>query len=145
VSGGSFAFVEGATSDLAFTASGATLADVFAAAAEAMCAATVEHPEQVQAKVVRSVTLRDDDVELLLLRFLNELIFLRDAEGLVLRPSRVSCDADGSDFALTAELAGEPIDPSRHALASEVKAATAHGLSVRRTPEGWEASATLDI
>lgn len=145
MSGGSFAFVEGATSDLAFTASGATLADVFAAAAEAMCAATVEHPEQVQGKVVRSFSLRDDDLELLLLRFLNELIFLRDAEGLVLRPLRVSCQADGSDFALDVELAGEPLDPSRHALASEVKAATAHGLSVRRTPEGWEASATLDI
>lgn len=145
MSGGSFAFVEGATSDLAFTASGATLADVFAAAAEAMCAATVEHPKQVAPQVVRTVSLRDDDLELLLLRFLNELIFLRDAEGLVLRPSRVSCQAEGSDFALDVELAGEPLDPSRHALASEVKAATAHGLSVRRTPEGWEASATLDI
>jgi SHS2 domain-containing protein len=142
---GSFAFVEGATSDLAFTASGATLGEVFAAAAEAMCAATVEHPEQVQATVVRSVGLRDDDVELLLLRFLGELIFLRDAEGLVLRPVRVACDAADGGFVLTADLAGEPLDPARHALASEVKAATAHGLSVRRTQDGWQASATLDI
>ena len=145
MSGGSFAFVEGATSDLAFTASGATLADVFAAAAEAMCAATVEHPEHVAPHVARTLSLRDDDVELLLLRFLNELIFLRDAEGLVLRPLRVACEDAEGGFVLTAELAGEPLDPSRHALASEVKAATAHGLSVRRTSEGWEASATLDI
>lgn len=144
MSGATFAFVEGATSDLAFTASGATLADVFHAAAEAMCAATVEQPAEVAPKVARTLTLRDDDVELLLLRFLNELIFLRDAEGLVLRPVRVACDADGG-YALTAELAGEPLDRARHALASEVKAATAHGLSVRETATGWRATVTLDI
>ena len=45
----------------------------------------------------------------------------------------------------TAELEGEPLDRTRHALASEVKAATAHGLSVRETPEGWQASVTLNI
>ena len=144
MSGRSFAFVEGATSDLAFTASGASLADVFHAAADALCAATVEHPEQVAPKVVRTLSLRDDDVELLMLRFLNELVFLRDAQGLVLRPVRITCEAEGG-FALEAELAGEPLDPARHALASEVKAATAHGLSVRRSPDGWQATVTLDI
>jgi SHS2 domain-containing protein len=145
VSGGSFAFVEGATSDLAFVATGATRADVFHAAAEALCAATVERPDDVAPKVVRTLALRDDDVELLLLAFLNELIYLRDAEGLVLRPLRVSWRDAGDGFELRAELAGEPLDRARHALASEVKAATAHGLAVRPTPEGWQAQVTLDI
>ena len=142
--GGSFCFVEGATSDLAFTASGRSLAEVFHAAAEALLAATVERPEDVEPKVVRSLHFSDSDLELLLLRFLNELIYLRDAEDLVLRPRRIDCRTDG-DIELTAELAGEALDPARHGLACDVKAATAHGLALTRTGEAWQASVTLDV
>ena len=140
----SFRFVEGATSDLAFSASGASLAEVFHAAAEALCAATVERPEAVERRVARAVHLTDTDLELLLLAFLNELIYLRDAEGLVLRPVRVECNEE-APFELRAELAGEPLDPARHGLACDVKAATAHGLSLARAQQGWQASVTLDV
>jgi SHS2 domain-containing protein len=142
--GGSFRFVEGATSDLAFTASGASLAEVFHAAAEALLAATVENPQAVEPKVARRLRFTDDDRELLLLRFLNELIWLRDAEGLVLRPTRVECRGDGR-LELSAELAGEPLDPTRHELACDVKAATAHGLALARSGDAWQASVTLDV
>jgi SHS2 domain-containing protein len=142
--GGGFRFVEGATSDLAFTASGGSLAQVFHAAAEALLAATVERPEAVAPRVVRALHLSDSDRELLLLRFLNELIYLRDAEGLVLRPTRVECRSDGG-LELDAELAGEPLDPARHQLACDVKAATAHGLAITRAGDAWQASVTLDV
>jgi SHS2 domain-containing protein len=46
---------------------------------------------------------------------------------------------------LRARLAGERIDGARHALASDVKAATVHGLRVAQTTEGWIATATLDV
>jgi SHS2 domain-containing protein len=142
--GGSFRFVEGATSDLAFTARGASVAEVFHACAEALLAATVERPEAVEPKVVRSLRMSDDDLELLLLRFLNELIYLRDAEGLVLRPTRVECRTDGR-FELAAELSGEMLDSARHEPACDVKAATAHGLALARVGEEWQASVTLDV
>lgn len=142
--GGSFCFVEGATSDLTFTASGGSLSEVFHAAAEALLAATVERPEAVEARVARSLHFTDTDLELLLLRFLNELIYLRDAEGLVLRPTRVDCRAN-SRIELDAELAGEALDATRHELACDVKAATAHGLALARSAGAWQASVTLDV
>jgi len=43
------------------------------------------------------------------------------------------------------KIAGEPIDPDRHILDHEVKAATRHGLSVRRAGPGWIAEVILDI
>jgi SHS2 domain-containing protein len=140
-----FQFVEGATSDLAFTASGDSLSEVFAAAAEALLAATVERPEAVAPQATRELRLIDTDLELLLLRFLNELIYLRDAEGLVLRPKRVACRTDSAEIELDAELVGEPLDPARHGLASDVKAATAHGLSLARVGDGWQSQVTLDV
>ena len=140
----SYEFVEGATSDLSFVARGETLGEVFRAAAEALLAVTVEQPVAVATRVSRPVVLAEPDLELLLLRFLNELVYLRDAEQLLLHPGSLRI-ATGADARLTGELCGEPIDPSRHSLLTEVKAATAHGLSVSRSAEGWEATVTLDV
>lgn len=139
-----YEFVEGATSDLAFVAHGPTLEAVFAAAAEALLAATVEVPDSVERRERRSVTLEEPDLELLLLRFLNELVYLRDAEDLLLHPDRISV-TQNSGARLESELAGERIDPGRHLLATDVKAATAHGLHVTPTSDGWTAAATLDV
>lgn len=142
--GGSFCFVEGATSDLSFTASGQSVSEIFHASAEALLAATVERPEAVLPTISRTLDLTDTDLELLLLRFLNELIYLRDAEGLLLRPRHLECRVDGR-LELHAELAGEPLDPARHERACDVKAATAHGLALARKGDTWRASVTLDV
>ncbi len=141
---GVFRFVEGATSDLTLIASGRTLEEVFAAAAEALLAATVERPARIEPRVARSMTLRDRSADLLLLRFLNELIWLRDAEDVLLRPRHLVVRVDG-EASLEGELEGEPLDVGRHEPANEVKAATLHGLDLSRTSEGWTASVTLDV
>lgn len=139
-----FEFVEGATGDLAFVARGATPEAVFAAAAEALLAATVEDPERVGGGVRRLVALAEPELDLLLLRWLDELIWLRDAEQLLARAGRLTVQRAGEAWRLDGELHGEPIGPG-HQLRSEVKAATAHGLRVGRIGTGWEARVTLDV
>ncbi|MBW2426178.1 MAG: archease [Deltaproteobacteria bacterium] len=141
---GRFQFVEGPTSDLAFEAHGATLEAVFTAAGEAFLAATVEHPDGVEARESRSVELEEPDLELLLLRFLNELVYLRDAEELLLHPDSLEISDDGV-ARLRGRLVGERIARPRHALLSDVKAATAHGLRLLHRGEEWIATATLDV
>jgi len=143
-----FEFVDRVTSDLSFVARGASLSNLFSAAAGALLAATLEDPSRVTARVRRELLLEEPDIELLLLRFLNELVYLRDAELLLLRPRRMRVSLN--DVArLEAELVGEVIDLERHHMATEVKAATAHGLRVARAIAGedeeWEASVTLDV
>jgi SHS2 domain-containing protein len=139
-----FEFIEGATSDLAFRAHGSTLEAAFAAAAQALLAATVEQPEAVERRERRALQLEEPDLELLLARFLNELVYLRDAEDLLLHPEHIEIACDAS-VRLHAQLAGEQVDRARHVLASDVKAVTAHGLRVTKTTEGWTATATLDV
>jgi SHS2 domain-containing protein len=140
----SFEFVEGATSDLAFEARGETLEALFAAAADALLAATLANPEDVDAREHETVQLSETDVELLLLRFLNELIFLCDARGLLLRAGALRIESNG-EARLEGELVGERIDRERHRLEADVKAATAHGLRVERSGAGWRATVTLDV
>lgn len=140
----SFEFVEDVTSDLAFVARGPDLAAVFASSADALLAATLEDAGALEPRVERSIALREPDAELLLLHYLNELIYLRDAEQLLLRAGALDVATDG-EASLAGTLVGEPIDRTRHALLAEVKAATAHGLRVARTRDGFEARVTLDV
>jgi SHS2 domain-containing protein len=139
--------VDEVTSDLACAARGATLEDVFAAAAEALLAATLENPEDVRARSECRVELEERDLELLLLRFLNDLVWRRDAEGLLLRAAELRVRRQGAagPWRLEARLAGEGIDRARHRLAGEVKAATAHGLRVAAADGGYEARFTFDV
>jgi SHS2 domain-containing protein len=140
-----FHFVDAVTSDVSFVAHGDTLGEAFHAAADALLAATLENPEAVQPRLRRTLRLEGSDPELLLLRFLNELVYLRDAEGLLLRPARVAISGEGPGLQLEAEFAGEHFARGRHQPGSDVKAATAHGLQLARAGAGFEATVTLDV
>ena len=140
-----FEFVEGVTSDLCFVARGDSLPAVFAAAAAALLDATVEAPETLRETELRRLELSEPDLELLLLRFLNELVYLRDAHALLLRPRELRVEVAPGEARLVAELAGERVDPNRHRMASDVKAETAHGLSLVPEGAGFRATVTLDV
>ncbi|MBX3026132.1 archease [bacterium] len=140
-----FAWLEDAvTSDVTFRAWGPTLDAVFAAAVEATTAAMVADLGSVRAVERRSVALAAASLDLLLVRLLDEVIFLKDTASLLLRPERVTVDA-GASPRLAAVLVGEVIDPTRHALITDVKAVTWYGLRVERIGDAWEAQVTLDV
>lgn len=133
------------TADVGFVASGATLDECFAAAAEATLRVMLDNPTSLQLREQRQISLEDDALDLLLLKFLEELVYLKDAEGLLLRPTQVQVAQRGQRWCVTAGLEGEGIDPARHALSADVKAVTLHRLSVQRTETGWDATVVLDI
>src|SRR5690606_8214513 len=143
----------GPTSDLTVEARGPTPAAVFAAATDALLAATIASPERLGTSVRRRVAFEEPTLELLLLRWLDEWIYLRDAEQLLMRAASVAVTraaaqggaaGEGAEagWRPEAELAGEPIDAA-HELLTDVKAPTAHGLRVAETAGGWEARVTL--
>lgn len=140
----SFEFVEDVTSDLSFVARGPDLGALFASASDALLAATLDDLATLEPRVRRPVAFAEPDLELLLLHFLNDLVYLRDTEQLLLRAPAL--DVEQRERAkLSGELVGESIDRARHGLLAEVKAATAHGLRVARVAGGWEARVTLDV
>jgi SHS2 domain-containing protein len=139
-----FEFVDGVTSDLCFVARADTLEGLFAAAADALVSATVEDLTSVRELEERLLRLEEPDLELLMLCFLNELIYLRDAQELLLRPKELRIHRERRPR-LEARLVGEKLLPERHRVEAEVKAATAHGLRVAAEAGGWEARVTLDI
>jgi protein archease len=133
------------TSDVTFRAFGRDLDELFTVAGDATTAAMVRSLESVAAGTSRQVSLGANALDLLLMGFLDEIIFWKDRDRLLLRPADVRVRPAGDRYEVTAELRGEPIDLARHEVEADVKAATLHGLRVERSGSGWSAQVTLDV
>jgi SHS2 domain-containing protein len=134
-----------AVADVAFRASGKTLEEVFEAAVDATTGAMVENLSDVGAAVRKRVRLSDSSLDLLLYQLLQEIVFYKDAERLLLRAGSLSFGEKGGAHVLDALLVGERIDEEKHRLIVDVKAVTLHRLSLRETGAGWEATVVLDV
>jgi len=140
-----FEFVEDAvTSDVTFHAWGDTLDELFAAAVDATTAVMVPDLDSVRPVARRMAEVSADALDLLLLRLLEEVVFLKDTDGLLLRAEDVRVP-DAQPVCVQARLIGERIDRLRHGLAADVKAVTLHELRVERRDGLWHADVTLDV
>ncbi len=134
-----------ATADVAFEAWGATLEETFLAAADATLNTMVEEIGTVAPRERRVISLAADSLDLLLFELLQELVYHKDADRLLLRVRDLRIEETGSGYRLHADAIGETIDPDRHPLLADVKAVTLHRLSVEKTPSGWRAVVVLDV
>jgi SHS2 domain-containing protein len=139
----SFELVEAEPHDVSFVVRGPTVEAVFENASEALLAATLKRPESVQDGTTDKLTLIDDTFELLLARFLNELMYLRETRGVLLRARSVQLQL-GNDVRLESDLTGEVLTPARHQITHDVKAALAHTFQFSPERGGWEAVVSLD-
>lgn len=141
-----FEYIEDAvTSDVSFHAWGASLAELFTAAVAALANVMVADLATIRPHLKREVEVDADALDLLLLRLLEELVFLKDSEGLLMLAEVVSVDTSGTRLRARATLAGEGIDRGRHELVADVKAVTLHDLRVAREGDAWHAHVTLDV
>ena len=134
-----------AIADVAFEAWGDSVEALFEAAAEATLGAMVEDPASVAGVERREVRVEKAALDLLLHGFLEEIVFHKDADSLFLRPHELSIRRLPEGFELTGVFAGEPIDPAKHEIITDVKAVTLHHLEVKETARGWEARVILDV
>ncbi len=134
-----------ATADVAFEAWGQTLEELFIAAADATMNVMVEDLTTIIPREHRTIRAEADAIDMLLFEFLQELIYYKDAERLLLRVSRVHIDRRDDHALLAAEASGEELDPQKHELLVDVKAVTLHRFQVERTADGWRAMVILDI
>jgi len=134
-----------ATADVAFEAWGGTLEEMFTAAADATMNVMVEELATIADRQRREMELECDEVDMLLFQFMQEFIFFKDAQRLVLRVRKVDITEEQGKYRLVAEAYGEEIDKDKHELPVDVKAVTLHRFQVQQTKRGWQATVILDI
>jgi SHS2 domain-containing protein len=141
-----YEFVDELTvADIAFRAWGRDVEETFVAAADAVLNAMVEDLETIQPQETRVLNVEHEALDLLLFNFLQELVYYKDAEQLLLRVQQLRIADDGQPYTLQATAAGERIDPERHHMQVDVKAVTLHRFALTQTEAGWEAAVVLDI
>jgi SHS2 domain-containing protein len=126
--------------DVGIVAYGADLPELFANAARGMFQFMID-PDQVRAAESRPLTVKAEDLEGLLVAWLNDLLLVLNGDGFV--PARFQVHAV-NPTRVEASLEGEPVDPDRHRFRLDVKAATYHTLSVKQS-NGWEARVLFDV
>ena len=128
------------SADVGVAAAAPTLAGVFEQIALAMTAVVTTAP--VAACTPVEVCCDGADAELLLVDWLNALIFEMATRGLVFGRFDVAIGPHG----LSATAFGEALDRSRHQPAVELKGATYTALSVDRDEAGcWQARCVVDV
>jgi SHS2 domain-containing protein len=133
------------TADIAFEATGRDLPELFSEAADATTNVMIDNIEAIQPRQTRQIDLSNDKLDMLLFDFLQELIFLKDAERLLVRIREVQIDDRDEMYLLKATAEGETLDVERHHQRADVKAVTLHDFAVERTDGGWKARVLLDI
>ncbi len=123
------------TADVLLRASGDTLEEAYAAAADAMFG-VITDPARIEWRETVEVTAESIDREGLLVTFLSELIARHEIERLVLKDFEVRFTGDN---ALTATAHGEPFDNNRHEAGMHVKAVSYHMIEIADARDGQPA------
>ena len=117
------------TADVGVKAFGTDLSEAFAHAAKAMFD-IITDSSNIESKGEYQIELSAEDLEQLLVDFLDELLFLQGAKNLVFGEFDVIVNE--KECSLRAMVSGEEFDTSKHKVGVEIKAVTYHMLEVDR-------------
>jgi SHS2 domain-containing protein len=135
-----------AVADMAFDASADSPAELFVAATNAMIESLAD-PATVGQTWQQAVDQRGEDLSSLLFEWLEYMTYLKDAHGVVFHHAALALDQLPADagWRLHGRLFGEPVDPARQDLHSDVKGVTKHLYEVGREGMRWKARVVLDV
>ncbi len=124
------------TADKAIKVYGSTLEDIFVNAAFGMFSLMVD-PQEIKVEVTRELEVSSFDTESLLVKWLNELLYLHETEGELYRDFEI---IHLDEKSLRARVWGGKGHPTK----AKVKAATYHNLEIRDVGKGYEATVVFD-
>ena len=133
------------TADVGFELGAPSLEALFDEARRALLMVVFEHPPE-EGEGADAVSLTAPDRETLLVRWLNELVYLIQDAGFVPAGAEIQLpEAGDSGYALEARLTGAPLLLEEYGWQGEIKSATFHGLEVTKGEDGWHARVILDV
>ncbi len=120
------------TADIGLEAWGDGLEDVFCEIAKGMFD-VITDIDKIEKKEEQEFRVKSDSLEMLLVDFLSEFVFLFEVDGMLFSEFSVDIQ-EGDEFVLKAVCKGEKLDLEKHPLGSAIKAVSYHEISV--DPEG---------
>lgn len=133
------------TADVGISACGSSLKEAFSSGAEALLNLVYELPA-IDKRASVDIEAEAPSFELLFVEVLNELIGLLDTKGLAIRSLEATEIVEVAGIvSFTGKAMGEPFDPEKHPVKTEVKAATYSGLRLTEAADRTTIQCLLDI
>jgi SHS2 domain-containing protein len=133
------------TADVKIEVFARTLEEAFEVAGQALVE-TMTELSKVEAKERRSITVTGEDLYALLYEWIEALIVLFDAEGLIFSRFTVyKIEQRTNEWHLTSEVRGETFDIDRHPQGTEVKAITYAEMEIQKEESHVRLQFVLDI
>ncbi len=130
-------------SDIGLTATGKTLAELFADSALGLTGIMVDLKGLREDQMLK-VDIKSDTLSELYYDWLSEIIFLKDAESFLFK--RVSFEyLEAEKGILKAILYGDTINPDRHLLKTDVKAVTLYKFKIEKSFGHWTGELVFDL
>lgn len=126
--------------DVGVCGRGASMEEAFENAARAMTAAIVPL-DLIEAKTTTRVSCRAANREILLVDWLNAVIYAMATKGMVYRDFSVRIAGER----LEGVMRGEKVEPARHEPSVELKGATLTELEVAEENGRWRARCVVDV
>ena len=130
------------TADLKFEAYGETLEKLFQNASLAMFDVIVD-TKKIQPNKTFNINVKGRDLEELLFEFLNELIFLLDAEFFLLNKVKSIKIQENNTYSLEAEFIGD-INEGQYETYGSIKAVTFNDLKISKEDKHYKAIVVVD-
>jgi SHS2 domain-containing protein len=85
------------------------------------------------------------DPSTLLFDWLSEVVYWKDAAGVVFREAPLTLTREGDVWLLRAGLIGAPVDQQTQELHADVKGVTKHRYELKQTGGCWKVNVVLDV
>lgn len=129
------------TADTGFRVTAPALGELLSASAAGLVSIVLD-PSAVRPLETLEISARGEDIESLVVNFLNEVLYVLDGRHFAISSAAVTALGHRG---VSAALLGEPRDDTRHPPRLVVKAVTYHQLVVEQCASGWLAEVYLDI
>ena len=140
-----FRFLEDiAMADIGFEAEGESVEEVFRGATQALLE-SMANPSTVSGGWERAIERTDVDPSALLFDWLSDVVYWKDAEGVVFREAPLTLTREDEVWLLRARLIGAPVDHQTQELHADVKGVTKHLYALKQTGDRWKVRVVLDV
>lgn len=118
------------TADAKFRAYGKTVNEKFTNAVLAMNSIMFDC-SKIKPKLQKKISVNGADLKALLYNWLEEFLFLRDAEFFIMRSvKKIAVSKKGKGYALNATVVGDKINKSYEAIGPDIKAVTYNEMEI---------------
>lgn len=135
----SYAIID-VSGDVGIRAVGDSLEECFSNAALGLYS-LITDLDKIETKEEIDISISEDNIENLVVCFLNELIYVFDTQGFIGRSINLKIIGNS----LVAKISGEKFNADKHDRKLLIKAATYHNLVVRKQESRWIAEIIFDI